>query len=127
MKLPFALPFEQLKIVIAIAAVVGALATAVSLGWVVRGWKEGAVTNANLQLIQQFKDEFHAHEQSVAGLLSEKLSTLKGNKTIVEKHFAQIVDRPVYRNVCLDDDGLRILEAARLGAAPASPAASAVP
>lgn len=33
----------------------------------------------------------------------------------------KIVDRPVYRNVCLDDDGLRLVNAA-LGGVPAAPA-----
>jgi hypothetical protein len=45
------------------------------------------------------------------------------SKTIyktITKRVDKIIDRPVYRNVCLDDDGLRLVRAAIAGQAPDS-------
>lgn len=118
------LPSLELVKILVISAVMFALMV---LGWTVRGWKEDAARLKEKNAVIAVVDAFHAHEGRVAATLEEKLAQLRANQTIVEKHYAQIVDRPVYRNVCLDDDGLRLIEAARRGEAPASQPAATVP
>lgn len=49
----------------------------------------------------------------------------------INRDTAQILEKPVYRNICIDDDGIRLLDRARTAAngndiaAPASPATAA--
>ena len=44
----------------------------------------------------------------------------------ITREAQRVVEKPVYRNVCLDDDGLRLLERAINGEAAAGESASAV-
>jgi hypothetical protein len=108
----------------AIAALVGGLVYA---GWTVRGWKDKSDEAREVKAIERAIEVFRKHEEGVARLLEEKLSKLRANQKIVEIRRESIVDRPVYRNICLDDDGLRLIEAARTGQAPASQPAAQVP
>ena len=54
-------------------------------------------------------------EFNAAMMLEEKLQELKVNERVIHTRERQIVDRPVYRNVCLDDDGLQVIEAYATG------------
>lgn len=49
--------------------------------------------------------------------METKLAELKANERIIEREKLKIVDRPVYRNVCLDSDGVRIANQAKNGTA----------
>lgn len=58
--------------------------------------------------------EMKASLEAAAELRDER----KKKRTIIEErtvYVNQIVDRPVYRNVCFDDDGVRCANAALLG------------
>ena len=54
-------------------------------------------------------------DQAVA--LQDWLAENARNKETVIREVVKLVDRPVYHNVCLDDDGLRIANAAKNGTA----------
>lgn len=62
--------------------------------------------------------------------IAAQLETAKNERQIVTKTITkrviELVDRPVYRNVCLDDDGLQLINAALAGKGP-SVAPAAVP
>jgi aspartate/glutamate racemase len=64
---------------------------------------ERAAAIAMQYVMQQ---EFYA-----AKALEEKLQELKANERVIHTREREIVDRPVYRNICLDDDGLQVIEA----------------
>lgn len=57
-------------------------------------------------------------------VIAAELETEKGKSRVVYKTITKrvdkIIDRPVYHNVCLDDDGLRLVRAAIAGQAPDS-------
>lgn len=109
-------------------AVIGAvLAVAFALGWHIRGWKAEADDARDERIVQKAVDAYHDSEGRAAQKLEDKLASLKGTRTIVEKQIETVRDRPVYRNECLDVDGLRLIETARRGQAPASGASAAVP
>lgn len=48
-------------------------------------------------------------------------------EVIVEKEVERVVEKPVYRNMCLDDDGLRIIAADIAARTPGGQPAPAVP
>lgn len=48
-------------------------------------------------------------ESEVARQVEIKLQELRANETIIERHINTIVERPVYRNNCIDDDGLLLI------------------
>lgn len=82
----------------------------IASGWTVRGWYEA----------KQIAEAHHAvekHDSKVAAALETKLAELKANERIIEREKLKIVDRPVYRNVCLDSDGVRIANQAKNGTA----------
>lgn len=79
-------------------------------GWTVRGWYEA-------KQIAEARQAVERHDSKVAAALEAKLSELKANERIIEREKLKIVDRPVYRNVCLDPDGVRIANASKNGAA----------
>lgn len=60
--------------------------------------------------------------------IASQLETAKNERQIVTqtitKQVTKLVDRPVYRNICLDPDGLRIANAAIAGKATDIPAAT---
>jgi len=60
-------------------------------------------------------DAFREGEDRQAKTLEETLKKLKANERIINNETIKLIDRPVYNNVCLDADGLRLIEAARAG------------
>lgn len=60
--------------------------------------------------------------------IAEELEYVKGQRITVQRTITRyrdkIIDRPVYRNACLDDDGRMLINAAIRGADPGKPAAA---
>jgi hypothetical protein len=81
----------------------------VGSGWLVRG----TVADAEHAATDRAVEAFRASEARISAALETKLARLKANERVIEREVTKVVDRPVYRNVCLDDDGLRLIEAAR--------------
>ena len=80
-----------------------------------------AVADAKAQELRQaLIDQQRAHEAQVAQTLEAKLSELQANERTIEHERLKIVERPVYRNVCIDDAGVRLIEAARAAKAGAA-------
>lgn len=95
-------------------------------GWHARGVVEDVEDAKQAEAMQRAVDAFHAHEKKIATTLDEKLRSLKANERVIEREVPKIIDRPVYRNVCVDDDGMRLLEEARTGKAGAGKPANKV-
>lgn len=82
----------------------------IASGWTVRGWYDA-------DQIAEARQAVERHDSKVAAALETRLSELKANERIIEREKIKIVDRHVYRNVCLDADGVRIANQAKNGAA----------
>ena len=54
-------------------------------------------------------------DQSIAAALEVRLSELKANETTIVREREKIVDRPIYRNVCLDPAGVQLANYAKNG------------
>lgn len=103
-----------LKAGVAVIAILGAF----TAGWKVESWRWGAaetaVAEANIHAI-----EAQAAKNNVA---SAALATKEENVRVVTQTITRtvnkIVEKPVYRNVCLEPDGLRAVNSALAGQAP---------
>lgn len=81
----------------------------ITSGYVINDWKR----DSNELEIKKKLDEFFKEQQDkqldAAIRLEEKLKELKANERIIHTKEREVIERPVYRNVCIDDDGLSIL------------------
>ena len=109
------------------AAGLAALAIGFAGGWKTEAWRNAANELARVRIaardevkrIERVDDAAVAHESFKT---NEEIRYVTRTK-IVER----IVDRPVYRTACFDDDGLQLVNAAIAGADSAGQPAPAVP
>ena len=110
-----------LKLKLAICASVIALGLAFGTGWWLRGIQTKAAT------VDQTKAQAQADVKQ-AQRTSEAVQQHAQVKTETEIHYVttvkeveKLVERPVYLERCMDDDGLRVLNAQILGTNPPGP------
>jgi hypothetical protein len=99
------------------------LVSSFALGWRVKtafvAERDLAIEQAKAAMIEAYR----ANEADSARILEEKLASLRANERVIEREKLKIIDRPVYRNECLDADGVSLINQARSGkAGPAEPA-----
>lgn len=95
-------------------------------GWTARGWKAAADDQQRRDNEAETARLRAKRVDSAAEALEQKEASTAIRWRTVTKEVAHVVEKPVYRNVCLDDDGLRLI-AAEVGARSASQPAAAVP
>lgn len=96
-------------------------------GWQVQDWRHARQDAQRTE--RQARDTLLAIErgqQAADTYTTEQTHAEPARKEIV-RTVEKIVTRPVYRNVCLDDDGLHQLRTAIATGAPAGGAAAALP
>lgn len=93
-------------------------------GWRVHDWKVTAATAKQLELAIKDRDQKQAKLNEVANELEDAKSRLRILRDTVTTEVTKIVERPIYRNECFDDDGLRSLKSA-IGRKGVNPAKSA--
>ena len=84
-------------------------------GWQINGWRLAAEKAAAEEARQAMIDAFREEEAKAAAVLETRLKELRANEKVIERERLKVVDRPVYTNECLDDDGLQLVERARTG------------
>lgn len=113
---PIPLPYRILAIVV----------LALSCG--AAGWVKGVHHQKDKDALEKAAIERAAHDAYVAqaeklNLAADTLEKAKNEKRIIYRTITRsvdkIVDRPVYHSACIDDDGLRLINAAAAGKAPA--------
>ncbi len=78
-------------------------------GWFTNGWKEDSIRLAEKAASEKVMKLFATRESDIAIAVTDKLKGLKANERIIERHTQDIIERPIYRSICIDDDGLRQL------------------
>lgn len=92
------------------------IATALlSAGWFTRGWHEDSNRLAAERAQQGALSAAMRKESVTAKAVEDKLQELKANERVITKEIPKVIVRDVYRNVCLDTDGLQLIERARTG------------
>ena len=101
------------------AAALVALAMGFTGGWQVRAWKAGQDDAERLQAQAQAAQAGAARADAAAAGHETVRAGLQQQRRVLIQEVERVVEKPVYRDVCLDADGLRIIAAAA-GAAPAA-------
>lgn len=96
-------------------AVGGAILLSFIAGWKVNGWRYEAQIAETEKARQAMIDAYREEEAKAAAVLEKRLKELRANEKVIERERIKLVDRPVYSNECLDDDGLQLIERARQG------------
>lgn len=116
----------SLPALLTIAALVAGLLSGVAT-WRVQDWRYAAKENARVL------EEIRVRDKN-AGAVDSAAAGHEGDKTAINTEFVTItqeVERVIenisYRNICLDDDGLRVLGAAIRGRDAASQPADVLP
>lgn len=109
------------------AAALLAATLAFGSGWKVRDWKAGADRTADIE--QRNRDALRRAEhvdQAAVGYEVKREAGQQRQRVIIQE-VERVIEKPIYRNVCLDDDGLRAVAAALGASAPTSRASSPMP
>jgi len=94
------------------------LAAAFSGGWLASSWHTDSLELSASKAATAAAQAVSATNLEQAEAIQSKLSEFRANETTIIRENVKLVDRPVYRNVCLDVDGLRNANAAKNGPAP---------
>jgi len=114
------------------AALLAGLAGGFAGGWKVQGYRWAAADGARAEAqVEQDRMQRRVADESAARHAAE-LAAIAAQRRTITREVERVVESPVYRNVCLDADGLRLVEAAATGRAadtgepaPALPASAA--
>ena len=87
-------------------------------GWLVHGWHTDSLDLVAAKAAQASAGASMWREASTAQTIETALAGLRANEKVIYRERVKLVDRPVYHNVCLDHDGLRIINAAKNGVDP---------
>ena len=89
--------------------------------YVGKRWSDGAHARAELVAERAWHQAYVAKEAKYQGA-EQELFDARGRRRIVTRTITQevnrVVEKPIYRNVCLDADGLRLANDALAGRAP---------
>lgn len=94
--------------VCAIVALV-ALLCGTAGGWEVRSWLEGKHEASRLLQAAQDARRRAEHGDAAAERNEQGQAVQEARERVVIQEVQHVVEKPVYRNVCIDADGLRIL------------------
>lgn len=97
----------NIQMMLAGAALVAAFSF--GAGWKVQGWRCDAANNAAIKAAIAAKNAAQGKVNEAAKTYEVKREQARIEYREITKTVDKIVDRPVYLNRCLDDDGLRVL------------------
>lgn len=100
---------------------IGALVIAIAVsgsfaaGWKVKGWKNDSEQAAIERAAKAIADKALERESGIAAKVEERLAELQANKTVIDRGIVREIEKPIYRNVCLGPDAIRLLNDAARG------------
>lgn len=86
-------------------------------GWMARGWYEDAQRLTAREAAEQAIHAAQARESTIAEQVESRLAHLKTTERVIDRGVIREIQKPVYRRVCIEPDGLRLLNAAAAGLA----------
>lgn len=78
-------------------------------GWKTHSWKTASDEKDRLALVDKQKEENAAKVDTASAKFEGKSAEADVRERVVVKEVIRVVQKPVYRERCLDDDGMRIL------------------
>lgn len=109
-----------------------AIAAAIFLAGAAGGWKAHVGITASRDLeaeLTRQRDVLRKTEKIDTSAVQHEIAKtrIETEFVTITKEVERVVEKPTYRNICLDDDGLRVIAAAIGAASTPSLAASTVP
>lgn len=95
-----------------IIATIAAVFLVAYAGWYGRGMHEDSKALVALELTVEKTNQGLARESEIAKVVAEKLSTLEASERVIDRGIIREIEKPMYRNVCLSDDAVRMLNEA---------------
>lgn len=114
-----------------LAAVLAGLALGSAGAWQVQAWRWRAADAERLEQEREARRSQERVADQAAQAHERERAALRVQQQVITREVERVVESPVYRNECLDADGLRLVAQAAGAAAdpgqpaPAMPAASA--
>lgn len=90
-------------------------------GWFINGWYHDSLQLVADKAAASVAEQAASNQLRQAEVLADTLKRLRANERTIYKESVKLVDRPVYSNVCVDADGLRLINAAKNGNPAVSP------
>lgn len=84
------------------AAILIAIVASFSFGWKTKGWYEDSKDLAAQKAVKEA-------QSAIAKQLEEKIQDLRANERVVEKEKLRIIEKPVYKNICLDEEAVALI------------------
>lgn len=110
------------------AAAVLALGLGFTAGWQVQGWRQDSIRAEQADQARELRAQRERAADHAAEQHEQVRADLDAQFRVITREVERVVEKPVYRNVCLDADGLRALaDAVGQPAAAAGEPAPAVP
>lgn len=103
------------------------LTVGVGSGWKGRAVYQGYTDSVEADRLAELSKLSREFEAAVAGTLERKLAEMKSNVKRIHTIEKQVITRPVYTNVCIDDDGLQLIRAYASGSRNATELIEAMP
>ena len=91
------------------AAAIVALAVGFAGGWKTQGWRWDAADKQRIEQEAREKSRALDRANTASGTFEEKRTANETRYRTVTVTLEKVVERPVYLNQCIDDDGLRSL------------------
>jgi hypothetical protein len=110
----------------ALAALAVGLLLGFGAGWKVQAWRWAAADAQALEDARELRAQRERAADHAAEQHEQAKAQLDAQIQVITREVEHVVERPVYRNVCVDADGLRQLAQAIGAADPAGQPAPAV-
>jgi hypothetical protein len=78
-------------------------------GWYAANWHRDSIELAAKKEREEILKAVREKESGIAVEVEKKLAELKANERIIENHTREVIRDPIYRNICIDDAGLQII------------------
>jgi len=104
---------------------IGCTAIGGYLAWTVQEWRIDGIEAKQAAAMQQVRDQQRADADAASAAHEAEREAIRAQVAATIKEVPRVIEKPVYRNVCFDTDGLRLVRAA-IGAAghPGEPAST---
>lgn len=97
-------------------------------GWQVNDWRHDAAEAERARQVKVAEDKQEAKADAASASHEGVREQIRTEYQVIYRDRDRVVEKPIYRNVCLDADGLRLVKRAISGpAAAAGEPAAAVP
>jgi hypothetical protein len=121
--------------IVTLAATIKAAAAALVVGsllgawgaWQVQGWRLDAQEASFTKAINEARNRQEATADEASSNHAQHTEAIRAEAQIIYREVPRVVEKPVYRNVCIDPVGLQLISRAIRGAGGASEPAPAVP